>query len=141
MTTTIERITIAPEVERLFARNIRFEVRPRYSAGSNSQVDRETALRVAGDELTHFEITKSGAYGEAKQQVAETIGLTDIVLAVWEKGGKYITLDLLTGDYVERKIKQGHIIRSRDDIVHHVHIWQTDATGLIDTCFCGEGRA
>jgi hypothetical protein len=91
-------------------------VRPRYTAGSPARVDMDTALQVAAEELWSFEnMVQTGVMGETWQQIGEAVGLADVVVANWQRGARWFTLDLLTRELIESKIRNGSIVRDRLD--------------------------
>jgi hypothetical protein len=57
----------------------KWNVVPRYTAGSPAAVDPETAERVAKEERAAYERVLTGAYGEEEKRRAERLGLEGIV--------------------------------------------------------------
>jgi hypothetical protein len=74
-----------------------YEVRPRYTAGSPAQVDRETATRVAGQEAASYKEALRGDLSPELGDVARLMGLHWIVFSWEERGGRFYVLDEITG--------------------------------------------
>jgi len=95
-------------------KSIRFNVRPRYSAGSPAQVSEDIALQVAKDERTDYERALEGVYGEEQKKRAETLGLSGIVYAMKEEGSgrkfRWHVWDLIT-DEESRRLHDNEIYR------------------------------
>ena len=81
-------------------KRLQFHVRPRYTAGSPALVHDTVALKVAEEEARAYEHALSGSWGEDEKKRAETLGLNDIVYAMFEKGSgrqfRWHVWDLIT---------------------------------------------
>jgi hypothetical protein len=78
----------------------RFNVKPRYTAGSPAMVDEGTAHRVAESELQSFEYASDERCGAETAEKARRLGLGGIVTAMREqpRGKGWDVLDLITGE-------------------------------------------
>lgn len=96
-------------------RHLRFNVRPRYSAGSPAQVPEHIALQVVRDEQTSYRHALEGAYGEEQQARAKELGLSGIVYVMYEQGSgrnfRWHVLDLITEE---------EILRHHDHEIHRL---------------------
>lgn len=89
---------------------IRYNVAPRYTAGSPAQVDQKTALRVARQETQAILGYLEGIYGEEAQQKAQRLGLEWIVYSLTETSRVLIYFDIITGVMLTKPLpKQGHV--------------------------------
>jgi hypothetical protein len=79
-----------------------FHVRPRYSCGSPALVDRAIALRVVNDERRAIEADLKGYHGVPAQELAQRLGLANIVYHLREHRGGWTVTDLLTGEQYRR---------------------------------------
>jgi hypothetical protein len=84
------------EVDLIMARNLTFNVAPRFTAGSPAPVDMTTALRVASQEKDAYEHAKEGIYGEGDQKKANDQGLHLIVFEMHETAKGWNVHDVLT---------------------------------------------
>jgi hypothetical protein len=79
------------------ARNITFNVAPRYGPGSPAAVSYEIAFNVARNERENFERARERIYGEADKAKAETQGLDLICFEMQEVAKGWNVHDLITG--------------------------------------------
>jgi hypothetical protein len=77
--------------------HIYYNVAPRYSCGSPAQVDRKTALRVAGQEIDGYQRAIEGAYGEEERKHALAVGTSGIVEEREVFAHHYLAIDCITG--------------------------------------------
>jgi len=77
---------------------VRFNVAPRYTAGSPAMVPMKTALRVAEQERRGYHYAADARYGLDDVERARRLGVKGIVTATREVRGKVQTLDLFTGE-------------------------------------------
>src|SRR5260370_290158 len=77
---------------------ISYNVAPRYSAGSPAAVDRDTALRVAVDELAAYERTMEGIYGEGAKARALLLRISSNVEGREIRDYHYVATDCMTGE-------------------------------------------
>lgn len=92
---------------------VKYDVRPRYTAGSPAMVDEATARRVAKQEKTGYEMALEGFYGEEAKMEAEQRGMGAVVFSWTEKGNTLIITDMITEERVTRKTfppRTGHSI-------------------------------
>lgn len=77
-----------------------FNVEPRYTPGSPAMISEHLAMRLAGSELTAFNLAKDGRYGDDKAKKARELGPSNIVFVMRElpRGKGWDVLDLVTGE-------------------------------------------
>ena len=80
----------------------RFNVRPRYSAGSPGQVDEVTAHRVAEQEEGMYRSVLAGLYGQNAQERAKLLGRRGIAYELIETRKCWLIRDLITSEEYER---------------------------------------
>lgn len=85
---------------------LRYNVAPRYSAGSPAMVDQTTAERVMAQERCCHRRALTGIYCADQQRIAETQGLADIVWTTLERGATLYRHDLLTDVTTQRRIRR-----------------------------------
>ena len=84
-----------------------WDVRPRYSAGSPAMVDRRIAAKVLIDEWECLEHALAGSYGDAKRDEALADKLAGIVIVSHERGPCVDTWDVITGEAVRKRYRDG----------------------------------
>jgi hypothetical protein len=83
---------------------LRYNVAPRYTAGSPAQVDQQTADRVVIQERQGYQRALEGVYGTETQTEAEKLGLAWIVWTSTEVRSSLFKHDLLTNQITEQRI-------------------------------------
>lgn len=93
-------------------RRVRWNVNPRYSAGSPAMVDERTAQRVADEEVRAYGHAREGVYGAEEQRRARNMGVgrwrgadgveRSIAEEVEEHRGHWMVRDLVTGEVYQR---------------------------------------
>jgi nicotinamide mononucleotide (NMN) deamidase PncC len=83
---------------------LKYNVAPRYTAGSPAMVDRAIAERVAEQEEEAFHRSLTGIYGEEARTIAQTQGLGWIAWETMERRSQLTKADMLTGQITVQKI-------------------------------------
>lgn len=92
---------------------LRFNVAPRYTAGSPALVRDQIAQMVIRDEKDAYAAVIAGLYGEEKKAQAMRLGLSGIVEERWEFRGVVMYRDLITGE--TGSVKERDAKRSEED--------------------------